>query len=359
MKRYINFHNESWPDRTHGHMQAARWEACIMGIIPSPPCAGVIDALPIQRVHELIAEGWVDVPHAPSDLLTRRAARKAVLSTLADDVDCLFPMEHMLVERMLIGDGLVFLESIGELEAAYTLRMRLWCDIGIQEGQPCARLDKALFEALPELMIRPEHAKRRGLIFAFDGMVHGLLYITGFLDYKLPNQKFIEEVLRADATPATERLSANYLEAAFDCYTVAGCTLLLHEALSIPETLIGSLATYGMLPQAPVTPEQLIGAMNSLLPEEAASEEKLRLSLSGALRPEFELDEVTTDLRLLAKQGAPIHVLSEVMASKVCVLPTLHMQSALLEMFSQTPRWIAPWPVNTTPHAGENVWWLH
>jgi len=359
MKRYINFQNESWPDRTHGQMQAARWEACVLGIGSEPPCAGVIDTLPIEQIHELIAEGWVDVPQAPSDLLTRRAARKAVLHTLADDLDCLSPSEHMLVERMLIGEGQVFLESISELEAAFTLRMRLWCDIGVQEGRPCARLDQALFDRLPELMMRPQHAERRSLIFAFDGMVHGLLYITGFLDYKLPNTKFIEEVLRTDATPGAMRLSANYLEAAFDCCTVAGCTLLLHEALSMPEVLVGSLAAYGVLPQIPVTPERLIGAMNSLLPEEMASEEKLRLSLSDALRPEYDADEVTADLRLLAKQGAPIQVLSEVMASRVCVLPTPHMQNALLEMVSQTPRWITPWAVNTALHAGESVWRLH
>ena len=127
----------------------------------------------------------------------------------------------------------------------------------------------------------------------------------------------------------------------------------------MPEALVGSLAAYGILPQTSVTPEQLIGAMNSLLPEEMASEEKLRLSLSGALRPEYDLNEVTTDLRLLAKQGAPIQVLNDVMASMICVLPTPHMQNALLEMFTQTPRWIFPWAANAARHAGESVWRLH
>lgn len=127
----------------------------------------------------------------------------------------------------------------------------------------------------------------------------------------------------------------------------------------MPEVLVGSLAAYGVLPQTPVTPEQLIGAMNSLLPEEMASEEKLRLSLSGALRPEYDVDEVTADLRLLAKQGAPMQVLSEVMAGMVCVLPTTHMQNALLEMVSQTPRWITPWAANTAHAAGESMWRLH
>lgn len=359
MKRYIHFQNESWPDRTHGQMQAARWEACVAEIGPTPPCAGVIDTLAIQNLHELIAEGWVDVPHAPSDLLMRRAARKAVLSTLDDDLDCLSPAEHVLVERMLIGDGYVFLETISDLEAAFTLRMRLWCDIGIYEEKPCAHLDQTLFEMLPELMMRPLHAERRRRIFVFDGMVHGLLYITGFLDYKLPNSRFIEEVLCSEITPAAIRLSTNYLEAAFDSCMIAGCTLLLHEALSMPEMLVGSLASYGILPQTSFTPEQLIGAMNSLLPEEMVSEEKLRLSLAGALRPEYDLDEVTTDLRLLAKQGAPIQVLNDVMASMICVLPTPHMQNALLEMVTQTPRWIWPWAADAVPQVRESMWRLH
>lgn len=359
MKRYIDFQNESWPSRTHGQMQAARWEACIAEISAAKPCAGVIETLPIDQLCNLIAEGWVEVPHAPSDLLMRRAARRAVLATLSDDMDCLSPMEHMLVERMLIGDGYVSLESVAELEAALTLRMRLWCDIGVYLGKPCARLDDQLLSKLPEIMMRREHALRRSRIFIFDGMVHGLLYMTGFLDHKVPTSRFIEEVLGGVETPAALRLSNNYLEAAFDCCTVAGCTLLLHEALSMPEVLVGSLAAFGVFPQMSITPEQLVGAMNSLLPEEMVSEEKLRLSLSGALRPEYTLEEVTTDLRLLAKQGASMQVLQDVMASMICVLPTAHMQNALLEMSNQTPRWICPWVVNTAPRPGESAWRLH
>lgn len=130
MKRYLDFQREAWADRTASHMRAARRNACVQGIGGTPPCAGVIDTLPMDDLGALIAEGWVEVPHAPSDLLLRRSARRAMLSTLADDLDCLSMQEHTLVERMLIGDGQVVLDSVPELEAAYTLRMRLWCDLG-------------------------------------------------------------------------------------------------------------------------------------------------------------------------------------------------------------------------------------
>lgn len=359
MKRYIDFQRESWPDRTDGRMQAARWEACVDGIGAAPPSAGVIDAWPIDELTDLIAEGWINVPHAPSDMLLRRAARKQMMATLMDDVDCLAPEEHTLVERMLIGDGRVFLETVKEFEAAYTLRLRLWCDVGVYKDRPCARLDDGLMQALPPMMMRAEHLVRRGRIFVFDGMVHGLLYLSGFLDDRVPKQRFVDEVLEMPQSPETERLSRNYLEASFDCCAVAGCNLLLHEALAAPESLIGTLAAQGAFQMPSVTPGQLAGSMNGLLPEEIPSDEKLRLALAGALRPEYEPDEAALDLRMLAKQGAPLHVLRDVMAGMLCVLPTAHMDNALLEMSVKAPRWVMPWTAGAPPAYGGAVGLLH
>ena len=355
MKRYIDFQSESWPDRTDGCMQAARWEACVEGLGDQTPCAGVIDAYPIDLLTELIAEGWVSVPHAPSDMLLRRAARRQIADTLEDDIDCLSPEEHTLVERMLIGDGRVFLETVREFEAAYTLRLRLWCDVGVYQDRPCTRLDDGLMEALPKALMRTEHMERRGRIFVFDGMVHGLLYLTGFLDDRIPTQRFVHEVLQMEETPETLRLARNYLEASFDCCVMAGCTLLLHEALAAPESFVGMLASQGAFQLPPVTPSQLAGSMNGLLPEESQADQKLRLALSGALRPEYEPDQAASDLRMLAKQGASLHVLRDVMASMLCVLPTQHMENALMEMSVRIPRWVNPasWTAggqHITPH---------
>ncbi len=360
MKRYIDFQNEGWPDRTNGRMQAARWEACLEGIGDDPPCSGVIDSWPIDQLGELIAEDWVSVPHVTTDVLLRRAARRQVMATLKDDLDCLSPEEHTLVERMLIGNGRVFLDTLREFEAAYTLRLRLWCDIGVAHERPCVRLDSGLMRALPRLIMRQEHQERRGRIFVFDGMIHGLLYMTGFLDDRLPRRRFVEEVLQADETPETLRLARNYLEASFDCSHVAGCNLLLHEALAAPESLVGTLAAHGAFQMPAVTSEQLIGSMNGLLPEETASDRKLRLAIAGALRPEWEADEAASDLRMLIKQGAPMDVLRSALARMLCVLPTAHMEDVLHELSCQTPCWISPWTAPMPAHmARGSVGLLH
>ncbi len=349
MKRYIDFQFESWPDRTDSRMQAARWEACLEGLGSEAPCAGVIDTWPIDLLGDLIDEKWVSVPHAPSDLLLRRAARKAVMASLSDDLDCLSPVEHTLVERMLIGDGRVFLETVPEFEAAYTLRMRLWCDVGVYDDRPCACLDGVLMKALPDLLMRQEHLERRSRVFIYDGMMHGLLYLSGFLDDRLPRRRFIEEVLRREETPETSRVAKNYLEASFDCCEIGGCTLLLHTALASPESLIGTLAAQGAFQMPSVTPWQLAGSMNGLLPEEDETDTKMRLALSGGLRPEYEPEDAVSDLRLLAKQGATLDVLRDVMAGMLCVLPTAHMENALVEMSFQTPRWVSPWAAPAPP----------
>ncbi|MCL1964762.1 MAG: hypothetical protein FWF69_06850 [Firmicutes bacterium] len=343
MKRYIDFQEESWPDRARAQMQAARWEACLNGISSQAPCAGVIDAYSIDLLTELIDEGWVNVPHAPSNMLLRRAARRQVMGTLKDDADCLSLQEHTLVERMLIGDGRVFLGTVSEFEAAFTLKRRLWCDVGVFQERPCCRLDGALIQALPEILTRACHMERRSRIFVFDGMMHGLLYLSGFLDDRLPKQRFIEEVLQTRHTPETERLARNYLEAAFDCTAVAGCNLLLHEDLAAPESLVGTLASQGGFQLPSVTPNQLAGSMNGILPEELPAHQKLSLALRGALRPELDPEEAAGDLRMLLKQGATLEVLHDVMAGMLCVLPTAHIENALLEMSVRTPRWIAPW----------------
>lgn len=355
MKRYIDFQNESWQDRTEGRMQAARWEACLDGIGTEPPCAGVIDTAPVDLLEELINEGWVDVPHAPSVMLLRRAARHAVMESLADDLDCLAPHEHTLVERMLIGDGRVFLETVSEFEAAYTLRLRLWCDIGVYQERPCARLDEKLMRKLLALLMRKEHAQRRSLIFVFDGMIHGLLYLTGFLDDQPPRRRFVQEVLQAHETPKTLRLARNYIEASFDCYTMAGCNLLLHKSVATPESLVSALASQRAFQMPSVTSGQLIGSMNGLLPEEAPADERLKLALKGTLRPEYEPEEAANDLRMLVKQGATLSVLRDVVTGMLCVLPTKHIDDALQVLSLQTPRWVTPWTSGAQPVASGNV----
>jgi len=340
MRRYIDFRGDGWDERTDSRMRAARWSACLDGLSDEPPLDGVIDGYPEDLLLELAEEGWVALDALPKGRAMRRRLRGAVLGALADDADCLSLHEHALAERMLAGDGEATLQTVAQIEAAYSLRMRMWCDVGLAGGAPAVRMDPRLARALPDILMRPEHRERRKRVFVFTGMLNGLLYIAGYLDDRLPRARFIQDVLQEAPGPHTERLARNFIESSFDTYPLGGCNLLVHEALADPEALLTPLAAHGALQLPETSPGQMFASMHGLLPEEAAPAETLQRALYGALRPEWGLDEAARDLRLLAKQDAPMDTLREIMASMLCVLPTPHMQSALRDMRRSTPRWV-------------------
>lgn len=340
MKRYIDLRDAGWADKTASRIRETKRERCLAAFGAEPPCAGVLDTLPMETLEPLIAAGWTVTPCAPGDLLRRRAARRAVSETLADDADCLSPDEHTLVERMLIGDGFAFPETAREMEAALTLRLRLWCDVGVQDGKPCARLDAALLDALPAVLMRPEHHQRRSRVFIYQGMIGALLYLTGFLDSRMPQERFVAEVLQETDSPRARRLARNHLEASFDMVALDGCRLLLHEGLAQPEELLATLSAYGALPD--FAGEQLMGAMNGLLPEETALDGRLTGALRGALRPGLDARDVAEDLRILCKQGAPLSGLHEALSGLLCVMPGRELDALLAELCRTTPGWLTP-----------------
>lgn len=341
MRRYLDFRVADWMGRMDSRMQAARWQACMEVLPDDAPLAGVIDEYPEEELWELVKMGWVDMEGIAGDMPIRQAAREGMMQTVAGDFDALGANEYTVVERMLIGQGLVAIDTLPEMEAAFTLRDRLWCDIGVENGQPAARMDEGLLVLLPELMRRKEHREIRGRIFIFDGMLHGMLYMNGYLDDRMPATQFIRDVLKEEPDGKNERLARNFLEASYDIYTMAGCNLLVHEALADPEALAETLACQGAFQAPEMTSSMLAASMNGMLPEEVAPDESLQRALHGALRPEYEAQEAASDLRFLIKQDAPRDVLQEIMASMLFVMPTPHMDGALQEMRQRTSRWIA------------------
>lgn len=346
MKRYVDFREEDWLARTESRMQAARWAACVEGLGDEPPFAGVIDEYPEDLLWELIDTGWVapvEVPsegEAPDGAALRAALRISVLRTLADDADCLAEQEHQLAERMLILGGTAPLETLDQIEAAYTLRMRLWCDVGMAGDTPVARIEPALLETLPPALMRAEHQQRRARIFMFEGLMHALLYINGYLPACMVEERFVEQVLAAADSPEALRLAHNYVEASFDTYeTENGLDLLVHGALADPQTVEQALTGEGRT-QIEITAGELAASMNGLLPEEAVPDEAMQRALIGALRPEYEPYEAASDLRFLAKQDAPLDWMQQVMAGMLVVMPTEHMDGALRQLRQQTPRWL-------------------
>lgn len=339
MRRYIDFQAEDWRERADSRMQALRYEACMEGVGDEPPLAGVIDDYPGDMLLELLGEGFVagfDVPG--DDEALRIAAREAMAATLAEDLDTLGGSEYDLVMHMLAEEGIAYPETVEELEAAYTLRMRLWCDLGMQEGHACVCLDPLLLLLLPPLQRREMHKTIRRRLAQFDRRVERLLYVSGHIDDATPRAWFVQDVLSQEMTPEGNRLARNHLEATFDTYEERGRVRLVHEALADPWSAAGGNALDLSVDAAAYALSKQTG-WHGLLPEEMRADEHLQRVLDGALRPEWATYEASRDLRLLAKQGAPYDVLKEALGQMLAVMPTAHMDSALREMRQTLPRW--------------------
>ncbi len=249
-------------------------------------------------------------------------------------------MENDLVKRMLMGGGETYLDDWDEITAAEALISRLWCSLQIVE-EDYARLSLAeeLMESITQAMLSKEYAVTRAKLFTFDATLHSLLYLSGFLHASVPMTHFYQQAAQ-HADGETALLIARYMRSAFDyTETPEGEMLLLHPGLADPEHL---LKTLSQMPPAEInlTKEMMLGGMNGILPEEVASCEAMRGALAGAVRPEYGEEEALEDLRMMAKQGAALSEMREVLESMLCVLPTPRMMDALQQLHLQTVRWL-------------------
>ncbi|GHU72116.1 hypothetical protein AGMMS49992_07390 [Clostridia bacterium] len=341
MRRYLDFEGLHLKDQTASAMRAARYALCekLFASQP-PPMAGVLDTWSAEALEPLLALNWYDVPSAPTMLQRRNRARRMMRETLQDDTDCLAPNEHALLERILTLGGVATLSNAEDFDAALALRNRLWCDLGGIDGLPAARLDPTLEEPIRNAMGRFDHLQIRLKIFTFDAMIHAMLYAAGFMDDQLPRERFCVDVLEADPRePGANRLARNFCEAAYDCVLMSNCCLLLHEALALPETLVANMAMRGA-DVPPMTPAQMLGCMNELLPEERGAIHTLKHTLRYALRPDITVDEAAEDLKLLTKQGVGLEALQAVTRDMLCVMPTPAIDFALQGLVAHTPRWL-------------------
>lgn len=270
----------------------------------------------------------------------QEALQKRVLGLLPEEACFLSPLEDDLVKRMLMEDGSAAIRDWDEISTAEALCSRLWCTLEIRDDETAVlSLQPILQEKIQAAMLTPAYLHIRSRLFSFDATLHSLLYLSGFLHAAVPIRHF-KTVLAESATPDADLLIARYLRAGFDyTRTPQGDILLLHPGLADPEHLLHTLSRLEA-PETHLTREMMLGGMNGILPEEVASCEAMRGALTGAVRPEYDEDEALEDLRMMAKQGAKLSEMREVLESMLCVLPTPRMLAALTELHLQTVRWM-------------------
>ena len=303
------------------------------------PAGGIFGNLCDQEIRELFAFSYYAREMRTCAPL-QKELQEMVIHRVPQEACFLSPREDELVKRMLMGGGEAFLDDWDEISAAEALISRLWCSLQVVDEEN-ARLTLApeLVQPITQAMLSPDYALRRQQLFSFDATLHSLLYISGFLHASVPMAHFDRQMHReADGTTAV--LIDRYLRAAFDyTETPEGEMLLLHPALADPEHLLSSLSTQHPV-EIHLTREMMLGGMNGVLPEEVASCEAMRGVLAGAVRPEFDEEEVLEDLRMMAKQGAGLTEMREVLEESLCVLPTPRMMDALSQLHLQTVRWL-------------------
>ena len=247
--------------------------------------------------------------------------------------------ERELLEKALMAGGKTILTEWDDIGAAEALTCRLWCSFYIENNHWLLEVLQPLREPLLAVMGTKEYKAAGELLFRYNMMVEGLLYLTGFLHAAQPLQSFCTEIMRRDDKLALS-IVQRYLKSTFE-YIVGrdGELVLLHPGLADPHRIDMKISAHAML-TVELSQEMIAGSMNGLLSEEEAIHEGMCRMLAGALRPEYDVAEAAQDLRMLAKQEVGVEEMGAVMASMLCVLPTDGMKQALLRLHQFTPRWL-------------------
>jgi len=343
LQRFAAFPVERWSDKVMSVLREQQLEACQERLSRCPE-KGLFDDITQAELGEIYPGSYLAWEKGAAQPALRQV-REKVLGMAEEEVCFLSSREDNLVKRMLMAGGVTVLDDWEDISAAESLIKRMWCVIRIDEENDMATLclQGEVTGQLVKGMSSPAYSLIRQHIFRFDATLNALLYLSGFLHAAVPARHFLEQ-LRADKLPADKRIVGRYLKSAFDYWELEQEDMLLvHPGLYDPENLISRLKGMGV-PEMQLTHAMMLGGMNGLLPEEAASADSMRFALHGAVRPELDEEDVLDDLRMMAKQGASLEEMREVLENCLCVLPTPAMLGALYQVHMQTVRWIGMAP---------------
>ncbi|MGN0763752.1 MAG: hypothetical protein ACI4MK_10185, partial [Aristaeellaceae bacterium] len=133
MLRESNIQPLTWADKTMSVLRARQLEACEERLSALPDF-GLFSGCDDGRVEELYAASHeAQERPVPTRLHTVQSLRAQVLSRLPAEAALLTFEEHMLLERLLVLDGVCELMDWEETGAAESLVRRLWCTISREE----------------------------------------------------------------------------------------------------------------------------------------------------------------------------------------------------------------------------------
>lgn len=328
-----------WCEKTMSMLREKQFEACERRLSAYPPVGLFSPEATNLEAQMLMDYSFYSSEPGNEGLADLESMRQKVRDQLSSEALFLSNGESALLERLLIADGRIASDNWDEIDAVEALTRRLWCTFTAEGEEWTLELAEELREPLLVAFNDPMYTQAKARLFRYDATIQGLLYFAGFLHSSQPLLFFVKDVIgREDAL--ARNIAYRYMKASFEYIAEAGQEIVLvHPGLADPNRLMAQMAGSGEITLT-LNEETLAGGMNGLLPEEAPLHEAMLGTLEGCVRPEWTPEEAAEDLRILAKQGVSYAELSEVMASMLCVLPTVAMRTALKSLYQNTPHWI-------------------
>ena len=331
---------DRWRDRTLTLIRAGRLASCEKELAGLGG-RGLFDEettdLDAERLFDL---SWMAEEEKEPRLHTVEELRKQVLGQFPAEFALLSPEEHDLAFKLAVFGGELPLQDWNDLIPARSLVRRLWCRIDTEGGKKLV-MSKAVCLATFLMMASEEAGPIRETVENIIDTVDNTLYLTGALAAETVMR---DMAWRLQGTIAADRknLYRRLLCAAYETMPDReGRLMLIHPGLADPR---GYLQRQEQ-PAAGTDLNQLEELYDSLMEVEDPLYDEMLGMIQEVTRPEASAEETVEDLILLAKQGAPVQEMREVLSSRIICLPTGGMESALKGLHDGIPRWFS---LNTT-----------
>ena len=325
-----------WTDRTLSVLRASRLESCekeLAGLSGSGLFDPETTDLEAERLFE---RSWMASEEREPRLHTIEELRTRVLSDFPAEFMLLSPEEYELAVKLAMTGGRLVLSDWNDLIPARSLIRRLWCrpDPGRKNG---LLMPRSLCLGVVLMLAAEETRGIRETVDAVVDMVDNTLYLAGMMPAETA-QKDLEWRLQGTSAADRPHLARRLLLATFETLVDReGRLMLAHPGLADPYSFLkrpGGLSLGA-------DQEEMEDLYASLMDVEDPLYERMLELVQDVARPEAGAEDTVEDLMLLAKQGAPVSQMREVLASRIICLPTEEMLSALADIHDRVPKWFS------------------
>ena len=326
-----------WTDRTLSVLRASRLDACekeLAGLSGH----GLFDAeatdLDAERLFEM---SWMAEENEPPGLHTLEGLRTRVLGSFPVEMMLLSQEEYDLVLKTAFFGGDMPLFDWNDLIPARALTRRLWCRVETGKGNSRIIMPRQLCAGVVLMQISEEAGRIRETVSEITETVDNTLYLAGMM----PAETVVRDLARQlSGTMAADRpdLYRRLLKASFETAPDReGRLTLIHPGLADPQSFLLGRKELSLGTDQD-TMEDLYDSLSDV--EDPLYDRMLGL-IRDLSRPEAGAEDTVEDLILLAKQGAPVNQMREVLSSRIICLPTAEMVSVLTEFHDRVPKWFS------------------